>query len=734
MSNKPVTSVLFLWHQHQPFYKDPLSNRYEMPWVRLHATKDYFDMVALLQEFPKIRMNFNLVPSLLQQLDDYGQGKAHDKHLALSLKPAGDLSFEERIFILNNFFMANWDTMIDPIPRYRELLEKRGRFAGSDELGRVQNYFKEQDWRDLQVWFNLTWFDPYWTEHEPAIRALREKGKNFSEDDKRVLVEKQQWICQQVVPEHKRAQERGQIEISATPFYHPILPLLCDSDAARMAMPQVVLPRNRFAFPEDARTQIARALDDHEARFGRRPRGMWPSEGSVSDATARLMIECGVQWIATDEAILTNTLRQGAGTRDQIYEPHRLELDGKSISMFFRDHELSDAIGFVYTTWNPTDAVADFMKRLRAIRERLVQSDGDKPRPHVIPVILDGENCWEYYREDGVPFLRGLYRALSEDPDFETVLASDYLAKNPPVRQLSSIWSGSWINANFHIWIGHREDTQAWDLLYRTRQFLVNYQATHPESAGSAELKLAWDEIYIAEGSDWTWWYGEDHSSANDETFDYLFRKHLMNVYAALGSRIPDDLRVAIKPKRSRLAPKPPVDFITPKMDGKISSYFEWQNAGSLTTEPGATGTMHRAQNMIKSIYYGYDLHNLYFRFDLAKPPTDPAFEPMTFKILFMNPDGYEAVVKADPGQPIKLQLVQKAAGREPATTELTTVAAAKILEFGVPIKLFAGHQSGFEWVAVLEKDGLEQERWPNDSAISYPYPSEDNFAQSWTI
>ncbi len=734
MPNTPPTSVLFLWHQHQPFYKDPLSNRYELPWVRLHATKDYYDMVALLEEFPKIRMNFNLVPSLLQQLDDYGEGKAHDKFLALSAKAASALSIEEKTFILSNFFMANWDTMIDPYPRYRELLEKRGRHAQPEEYSRTQNYFKEQDWRDLQVWFNLTWFDPYWTTHDAAIRALREKGKNFTEEDKVALLAKQQWICGQVVAEHKRAQERGQIEITATPFYHPILPLLCDTDAARVAIPQLNLPRQRFSHPEDARLQIARALDDHERRFGRRPKGMWPSEGSVSDAAARILMECGVQWIATDEAILANSWKDGEFQRDSIYQPFRLQLDGRSMSVYFRDHELSDAIGFVYTTWKAEDAVADFMKRLKGIRERLLEADGSEPKPHVIPIILDGENCWEYYSEDGVPFLRGLYQALSDDPEFETVLGSDYLAQNPPTRTLQSIWPGSWIDANFHIWIGHPEDVQAWDLLTRTRQFLVNYCDSHPDQKESDEMKLAWDEIYMAEGSDWTWWYGEDHSSANDGTFDYLFRKHLMNVYAALGARVPDDLRIAIKPQRARSAARPPVDFVTPKFDGKVTSYFEWRSAGSLIPEPGATGTMHRAESLIKAIYYGYDTEALYYRLDFSKPLSDPQLSAFAVKVLFVDPAGYEAIVRLNSGQTTTLELCKKLSTGDSQRISIDTVAASKILEFGIPLNHFAPKPAQFQSVIVLERGGQEQERWPADSLISYPYPSEENFAQSWTL
>jgi alpha-amylase/alpha-mannosidase (GH57 family) len=729
MPPEPVLSVLLLWHQHQPFYKDPLSNKYELPWVRLHATKDYYDMVALAEEFPKIRLNFNLVPSLLHQLDDYGQGKVQEKHLSASQTPAASLTFDERLFILNNFFMANWDTMIDPYPRYRELLDKRGRFAWGEELSRIQNYFKEQDWRDLQVWFNLTWFDPYWTEHDPFIRGLREKGKGFTEEDKKTLLEKQQAICALISPKHKEMQDRGQIEICASPFYHPILPLLCDTDAARMAMPQVTLPNNRFEHPEDARMQIQRAIEDHTRRFGRAPRGMWPSEGSVSEAATRLFMEAGLRWIATDEANLALSLGSGVFAREDLYEPYRVDRDGKSLAMFFRDHELSDAVGFVYTSWDPQDAVNDLMKRLRGIRERLIQRDGNQPRPHVVPIILDGENCWEYYREDGVPFLRKLYKALSEDPALETVLASEYLDRHPPERTLPKLWSGSWINSNFAIWIGHREDNQAWDLLYRTRHFLTQYMQSHPERAENPETKLAWEEIYIAEGSDWCWWYGDDHSSANDDAFDFLFRKHLMNVYTALGAKIPDDLRVGIKPKRVKAAPKPPIDFITPKIDGRVTSYFEWQSAGIYNTNPGGTGTMHRAENVIRTVYYGYDTQNLYFRLDLSKPLKE--MQNFSYKVVFIRPENYEATFKVQPDGTPQLQLSRKEGNAD--TRSIPLAAANKIIEFGLPLTLFPGKPAAFEWVVLLEKDGQELERWPSDSTISTPYPAEENFAQSWT-
>lgn len=692
-------------------------------------------MAALLDEFPKIRLNFNLVPSLLQQLDDYAQGKAHEKCYALSLKPASSLSFEEHVFILENFFMANWSTMIDPEPRYAELLDKRGRHARGEELARTQNYFKEQDWRDLQVWFNLAWFDPYWSEKDPFVRDLKKKGKNFTEEEKKTLLEKQLRICGEVAGKHRELQDRGQIEITASPFYHPIIPLLCDTDAARVAMPQITLPHQPFRFPEDARMQIQRAMDDHAQRFGKPPRGMWPSEGSVSDAAIQAFTQAGLRWIATDEAILANSLPPNSFKREDIYQPYKIERDGKTLALFFRDHELSDAIGFVYTSWDATDAVNDFMKRLQAIRIRLLQKPGAAQTPYVVPIILDGENCWEYYKEDGLPFLRKLYQAISDDSALQTVLASDYLEQHPPERTLPSIWSGSWIHANYAIWIGHREDNQAWDLLQRTRHFLTHYLQTHPDRAGSPEASLAWEEIYIAEGSDWCWWYGDDHSSANDGAFDSLFRKHLMNVYTALGEKIPDDLRVAIKPQKSKGEPKQPVDFITPKIDGKVSGYFEWQAAGVYEVAGASSaGTMHRAQNMIKTIYYGYDLNQLYYRVDFTETLTETTLANVKIKLLYTQPSGYEATILVSQKLSTDIHLQVKAADSKPMTLSGATVAAQKILEFSIPLSSFATPPEHFEWSLAIEKEGQEIERWPSDNTISHPFPAEENFAQAWMI
>jgi len=728
----PPLNVLFLWHQHQPFYKDLLSHRYEMPWVRLHATKDYFDMVALLDEFPKMRANFNLVPSLLAQLDDYAAKKAQDRFLHLTLKKAADLTFDDKQFILKNFFMANWDTMVDPYPRYRELLEKRGRSAHADDLVRVQQFFREQDWTDLQLWFNLAWFDPYWRDQDPFINGLFAKGKGFTQEEKQRLTDKQADICGRVAAKHKELQDRGQIEITATPFYHPILPLLCDTEEARMAMPDAQLPA-RFQHPEDAAEQIERAAQDHHNRFGRRPRGFWPSEGSVSEAVASLFMNAGVRWIATDEAILARSLKSGDYTQNHLYQPWTLKRGGKDLHFFFRDHTLSDAIGFVYATWDPKDAAQDFIQRLKTIRASLIEADGKKPQSHVVSVILDGENCWEYYKDDGRLFLRELYRLLSETPELVTVCASDYLDRHPPANALPNLWSGSWINSNFAIWIGHSEDNRAWDLLKRTREFLKEHFASAPATETSEPGKLAWEEILIAEGSDWCWWYGDDHSSANDEAFDWLFRKHLMNVYSLLGAKPPEDLHLPIKALRKENAILPPTEFIAPKIDGLVTSYFEWISAGIYHTEAGTMATMHRAQNFVKSIYFGSDLETLYIRIDLSRSMTAQQLQGHLFKLIFLNPSDYEVVVQITETGLVQVKTLSQ--GAEQTSKPPAQGAYKKVLELALPLadyNLKPGDH--FEFSVILSKGDSEQERWPIGKTISLPYPTPTIFSDSWRV
>ena len=508
-------SLAFFWHQHQPYYPDDVAGENPMPWVRLHGTKDYWGMAMLLREVPEMHATINLVPSLLQQLAAYTDGGHQDVHQRVSLTPADGLSEENSYYLMDNFFMVHPDQMIRPFPRYHELYRKRG--LGVDSADKARKRFNKKDIIDLQCWSNLVWIHPLAFELDADLAEFRNKGRGWTEKEKLWLLEKQMELLRQVVPLHKELAQRGQIELTTTPFYHPIMPLLCDKRLARRAMPNVMLPSHLDGYPEDAREHIRRAVAFHEELFGQKPRGMWPSEGSVCQGIIPAIAEAGIQWIGADEEILSCSTdgwvaRDGNGylrNPEMLYRPWRAEEQGRSVQLIFRDHAMSDQIGFHYQRYEPEHAVNDFIGRLEAIGRATGGNAGH--RPTLVSIILDGENCWEYYPNTGVDFLRGLYRRVVEHPRIKPVRVADYLARWPATDKIGQLFPGSWIQHNFGIWIGHPECNRAWDLLYETRQWLVAVAARKSKPAES--IARAWEELFIAEGSDWFWWFGDSHQS-----------------------------------------------------------------------------------------------------------------------------------------------------------------------------------------------------------------------------
>ncbi len=606
--------VAFLWHMHQPYYKDPLTGIYRLPWVRLHGVKDYFDMAANLEEYPEIRQTFNLVPSLLEQLIDYTDHNARDTFLEVTRKRAGDLTGEDRAFILENFFLANWDTMIKPFPRYYELLSKRGFTYSKNDLHRIARYFSEGEFRDLQVFFNLVWIDPVLRKRDRFLTGLMEKGKEYTEEEKDILVDKQFAILRNIIPKYRELSAKGRIELSASPFYHPILPLLWDTNTAKAPTPGIRLPKKRFSFPEDARAQLKTALDYFEKVFGARPAGMWPSEGSVSEDIAKAVRSEGIQWMASDEDVLSSSIGEGLrGPSGNITRPSSLysAYDYSGLSMIFRDHRISDLIGFTYSGWEPKSAADDLMGKLGHIYDSLPHDE-----PHIVPIILDGENAWEYYRNDGYDFFCHLYDALSKNRNMKTTTVSGYLNEHRATKKLSRLHAGSWINANFNVWIGHEEDNTAWDYLTETREALEEFLKENP----GKRADIDWKSVYVAEGSDWNWWYGDEHSTENAKEFDELFRLNLMKVYKDMGKEIPPHLYVPVLREDRAVAPSMQIrGFIHPKIDGFMTSYFEWYQ-GAYVDVAKSGGSMHMTEGLISRIYYGFDRENLFVRVDPRRP------------------------------------------------------------------------------------------------------------------
>ncbi|MGB4330081.1 MAG: glycoside hydrolase family 57 protein [Dethiobacteria bacterium] len=533
--------VAFVWNQHQPFYRDAVSGELIMPWVRLHACKDYYQMAAILESYPKVRQTFNLTPSLLEQFECYLAGE-EDYYQKVN-KPAEKLNDSEKQYLLHHYFDIHWDKVIRQYPRYQELLELQGWSREPEAVRAAMERYRPQDYRDLQVWFNLAWIDPQIRQSDPLLSGLVEKGRNFTEAERRSVMKRQRDLVGGVVPLHRRLQERGQIEIMTTPYYHPIIPLLIDSCSALRASPGLPLPR-RFQYPQDACEQLAMARVQYQRLFGKLPQGIWPSEMAVSPETVALFATYGFDWSISDEQILARSLnaeiiRDGYGhvlNGDLLYQPYRVRGAGGEIAMVFRDHHLSNRIGFEYQHFRPEDAAADLVHRLQKIRENLSWSPGN----HLVTLSLDGENAWEWYQGDKGPFLHSLYRRLSEEPLLRCCTVSDYLAANPPQRIIDNLFTGSWVDHNLTRWIGTENKNLLWDYLLEAREAVEHYRQSN--SCQPERLKEALHYIYIAEGSDFPWWI-DSMPYYLAAPFEALFRRHLVAVYRSLKRAVPDYLR-----------------------------------------------------------------------------------------------------------------------------------------------------------------------------------------------
>ena len=739
MENK--LNIAFVWHMHQPLYKDPITEEYTMPWVLFHGTKDYYDMVSILEEFPRVHQTFNIVPCLIEQLLEYGSGRANDRYRNVSAKPSSELTREDKTFILQYFFQANWEHMIKPLPRYQELLRKRGYSITGEDIPSVLRYFSERDYLDLQVLFNLVWIDPAIRSDDEFLSSLYAKGGGFTEEEKERLLEKQLEIIRMILPKYKELQDKGIIEVSTTPYYHPIMPLLCDSFSAREAMPHAVLPKERFVHPEDAKEQLRRGVAIYKEAFGVSPRGIWPSEGSVSMDILPLLAGEDIQWFATDEEILSNTLKRPI-RRDSsgncydafLYRPYSIDSNGKSLSAVFRDHVLSDLIGFDYAKMDPVAAADDMVRRLVHIHGML-----EDPEAHIVNIILDGENAWEHYRNDGRDFLVALYSKLADHP-LRSVTVGEFLSNTRHRDHLNWIYPGSWINHNFKIWIGHAEDNAAWDYIATVRAELVEYEQAAKSSPDYKSKKkaidAAWEVLYAAEGSDWFWWYGDDHSSMLDEHFDYLFRRNIKKIYTLIGMDPPDSLDIPISTEmKGYRPPVQPQAYINPVIDGVVTNYFEWLGSGYLERQFFGTA-MHRDlkdEGLICNIAYGFSQDSLFFRLDYIEDLI-PYETEWSFTINFLEPLPLRihATVK---GREAKAVVLGKVKDKWVETDFRADIAADTVVETGVDL-LSIGAVKGGEIKLFITINGADRgiERWPVKGFLIIDVPSEDFEQQNWIV
>ena len=650
-----------LWHQHQPRYeRDPVSGEYLDPWVRLHCTKDYYDMAAIVQEFEGLHYSINLTPVLLTQIEEIVRGYdtkgPTDKMFRLSAKPASELTQNDKLFLLQRFFDASWSNQIDPFPRYRELRDRRTGLS-EEKLFQSIPLYSTQDFLDLQVWFNLAWMDPDFlkgTVELPSgakidLSDLVKKEQGFTEAEKKRLLDNQIEIMRNVISIHQKLQNEGKIEVTTTPFYHPILPLIYDTDLAQIAMPNVTLPSERFRYPEDATLQVKRASAFYEERFGKKPEGMWPGEGAVAQEIIDVVASQNFRWIATDMDNLAMSLGKTKLTDEEKFSIYRGMQNGVSLGLVFRDVGLSNDIGFKFAHIDPVEAANNFIQNLSNIQRGLAASDRD----HIVVVILDGENPWQNYQNDGKDFLRALYSQLVKAQWVKTTTISEFLKTHPleSLPAVEKLWAGSWDGHSFATWIGELEEDMAWDDLALARRAFEEWRkgeaggraageegaagrigksaageggqssAAGVKGPGASLVAQVYELLLAAEGSDWFWWYGKDKDSGNDERFDEAFRSILRQAYVLMGKEPPEALSQPIIGASVRAA--------APPAGGEEKTLLSMEDPLGDDNGPGTYTYPTNAVFVggaydIKHFDVSTDTTDVYFRVSIAGDLTDP--------------------------------------------------------------------------------------------------------------
>ncbi|OAA31378.1 glycoside hydrolase family 57 [Kosmotoga arenicorallina S304] len=590
--SKPPLNVVLIWHQHQPLYKIPGTVDYEMPWVRAHAVNDYPYMADLIDKYlTRGSVTINLVPSLLLQLKDYLDKGATDKYLKLSF--ATELSPEDKQFIIDHFFDIN-PRFVSKSKRYSELMKKKN--SGEN--------FTEQDILDLKVLWNLHWINIEYIEADEELTRLLEKDRGYSFQDLLYVINKQLEIMGEVVEKHKALWESGKVELTTSPFYHPILPILIEK-----------------GWESDAQGQIERGLEYFQTLFGKKPEGLWPSEQAVHNELVPMLEKSGISWIVTDKSIL-QLAGVDTGNYKNIMKPYKVISENSDLIVFFRDTDLSDRIGFRYSTMSAEKAVEDFISRLHELQH--LNDSGDA----VITIALDGENAWEHYPNNGNDFRKLLYMALSKDENLELLTPSQYISKYGVEDTLDYLPTGSWVGGSLDTWIGEKEENEAWDRVAEAREAFLKAK----DSLSPDQVKLALDALYTAEGSDWFWWYGVDQDAGNNEVlFDMAFKKALIQLYRAIGTPeedIPSYLFVVNK--KPAVSTSGAIGVIKPSIDG-VMEEGEWDKAAYY--KDLEVSTMAAEDDLIAGFYIGRDNANLYLAVELKRDPRSLLGEPLYLEI-----------------------------------------------------------------------------------------------------
>jgi alpha-amylase/alpha-mannosidase (GH57 family) len=717
------TTLALVWHMHQPYYRDMITGESSMPWVRLHGIHSYYDMLRLYRAFPKMHGTINFVPSLIEQLLAYTEGGKSDAFLDHTRIPAKDLTTAQKAFLLRHFFMASYERKIAPHGPYAKLHARLGLDRGAIDYNQAVRFFSTQDYLDLQVYYNLVWFGFAAREEIPELDRLFASGGHFTEENKAFVLDAQFRILRSLLEELRTtAASSENVEITTTPYYHPILPLLLDTDIARRANPKAPLPP-RLRLPQIAKAQVDRAMASMERWTGRRPRGMWPAEGSVCPEMIPLLVEAGVRWIATDDRVLGRSL-SSEDRAISMHQPFAAMFDGATIGIVFRDHGLSDLISFTYSRMPTAAAVADFIGHLKEI------ASAAKGAPRLVTVILDGENPWEFYPQDGKEFLTELFVALDRE-GIPTTAVGNYLERTPPAKVLDRLHSGSWIDANFNIWIGKPQKNTGWNYIKRTADELAEALQSE-QRAKDPRAALAFDSLCAACGSDWFWWYDDDFESAFKADFDRIFRGHLKNVFTLLSVDTPLFLFEPIyrfeAPAETLVEPP---GCIEPTIDGVESSFFEWSNASFIDVRGRSTGAMAMASaDLFEGVYFGFNEGALYLRIDPLDPKAGFRLGDEELSITIYDGKGRFKMRFTEEGE--RLVLAVKGDEGMPQEPSAVTFAAKDVLEIAVPfapLSLAAGDRATV--VIALRRQGVEIRRY---SHIHFVVPDDTYRLRMWTV
>lgn len=661
-------------------------------------------MAYLLTVGDRIKVTFNFTPSLLEQINDYVEHNASDYYLELSNKSPIELSQEDKLFILNNFFSLNQERVINKNSHYLYLQQKKESLK--DRLNNLTESFSEQEYLDLQVLFNLYWLPPDYLSNDPQLAKLLKKKSRFTEQDKETVLNKQKEIIKKTLPMYKALVKNNQIEIITSPYYHPIMPLMIDTNLAKKCQ-DTPLPEIPFRATKDLEEQLVVGKKYAEESFNCSIFGLWPSEGAVSQEIVPLVIKSGFNWMASDEAILYKSKK--IEHRNDLYRPYFLENEEKRLHIFFRDRIISDLIGFTYSGIDSTIAVKEFIKRANFIRQSANED-------LILSVILDGENAWDSYENSGFPFLSNLYRSLINEEGLELCTFSEAINKVES-QKLNGLASGSWVGGDFRLWIGKNEDNTSYDYLRQVRNDYLELSPTEKEKAKKS--------LFAAEGSDWNWWYGDEDNRDTLRNFDYIYRTHLMNVYKLTNTKIPEYLKQPIIEEDCTPCNLEPQGMINPTIDGVTSNYFEWYNASYFKPEIG--GGVIALSNFIDKLYFGFDNQNVYF---LLKPSENS--EHINEYIIELNLKGFKgsSEILSLTFKKTYNQVLGWSAKNIPLTFQYD-----KVLEISFPFKDagFIMGESLLLHINILIEEKLVS-RIPKTGHLSFTLPDEHYSQKNWEV